>query len=234
MVGSISAHHPISYLPLPFSSLPIAPCIAAVQSMYARYKSVGHVCGEGGLFAHQRLGEGLFLYVPIDRCFSVMRVSSLAVCMVSQDAPSCEPIACIAVQGTTVYVACGSSIFEYQRTRVTHTHTPHTMPVLGMLLVGPVLLSFDDARLHVSDTASRERVRSIAPVEGGIRRIMHPAAYVNKVRHCPVHGLYFVSFYPDPHQTNGEQGAARSQVRRSAAMERTYGQIGACLHLSAR
>lgn len=121
--------------------------------------------------------------MPLEAYFTVTRASDLGLCLVSHALPLGQPpISCLAVSGTTTYVASGSKIYIYERVRIVECLQLHEEPILGLCRIGDILLSFDAHLICVIDAKRRELLHEIRSLSAAsIVSLLHPAAYVNKV-----------------------------------------------------
>ena len=131
--------------------------------------------------------------------FTVMRLSNLSTCLVSQPLPiaplpssdESHSITAIIPHSSDTFVSSGSSIFIYRRVKVVKAielgdrHHHHRSPILGMTLVGTVLIAFTSSSLFILLLKQHEILHEIslllAEKQATITCLMHPSIYVNKV-----------------------------------------------------
>jgi U3 small nucleolar RNA-associated protein 21 len=77
----------------------------------------------------------------------------------------------------------GQQIIVYDRTRIVRTYDDHTDRVVGFLLIGRILVSYDESNeLKVYDTKSRELIQEISLLEPSpVTCLVHPSTYINKI-----------------------------------------------------
>ena len=160
-----------------------------MAALYAPYKAIGMVT-DGNPFVVNRLGDETFLMTSIGSMFQVYRLDHLTLCLASQSvigrikaAPD-KPISCLQAVGTETFAAVGSAILVFDRTRIVRTYDLHAAPILGMLVVGKLLLSYDEAGVvNVIDTKQRSVVSKLESTRQGgahMSTAVHPATYLNK------------------------------------------------------
>lgn len=167
------------------------------MSLYAPYKAIGMVT-DGNPFIVNRLGEETFLMTSIGSMFQVYRLDHLTLCLVSQsilgksqrdegsNTQQQDRITCIQALGTETFAAVGSTILVFDRTRIVRTYNVHQqgVKILGLVLVGRLMLSFDDTNvviiIDVKERAMVSKIESTLQNSATISAISHPSTYLNK------------------------------------------------------
>ena len=150
-----------------------------MTSLYTPYKAIGYVT-DGNAFSVNRLGNETFLTTSIGKSFQVYKVDHLRVCLVSKLAN--DKISCIETSGHETYTSVGCDIIVYYRNDIVRTYKNHTCRILGLLIVGNILLSYDiDNNIVITDIKDREVVdRFQLMTKSPITIINHPDTYINK------------------------------------------------------
>jgi U3 small nucleolar RNA-associated protein 21 len=120
--------------------------------------------------------------IPLQHHFTVMRLSNLAVCLVSQAIPCKESITCLAPSGSDTFVAAGNKLYTFNRVRIISCTEVHDQPIIGLCLIGNFLISYDEQNLYVlnkRDLSELHHIKTLQPA--CITTITHPATYINKV-----------------------------------------------------
>lgn len=139
----------------PTQSWSLAFIRTTMSALYSNYKAVGYVT-DGNPFVVNTLGEETFITTSIGKSFQVYRTDRLAVCMVSKQVS--EKINCLQVIGHETFLAVSNTIRVFNRAREVKVYEIHRSPVIAMITIGKVLLSFDlDNKISVSDCISAER-----------------------------------------------------------------------------
>ena len=112
-----------------------------MASLYSSYKAIGYVT-DGNPFSVNRLGDDNFLTTSIGTSFQVYRTDRLAVCLVSQ--PCSGVIRSILAIGHETFCVVERDIVVYNRTKVVRVYSEHGFPVLGLIHIGKILISFDE------------------------------------------------------------------------------------------
>ena len=115
-----------------------------MASLYSSYKAIGYVT-DGNPFFLNRLGDDNFLTTSIGKSFQVYRTDRLVVCMVSQ--PCSGIIRSILGIGHETFCAVESEIIVYNRTKIVRVYREHAFPVLGLISIGKILISFDEGNV---------------------------------------------------------------------------------------
>jgi U3 small nucleolar RNA-associated protein 21 len=147
--------------------------------MYCPYKAIGYVT-DGNPFSINRLGNETFLTTSIGKSFQVYKLDHLRVCLVSKITN--DNITCIETSGHETYVAVKNDIIVYNRTDIVRTYKKHKSNILGLLIVGNILLSYDiDNYLVIIDINERSIIDNIHLIQNStITSIIHPDTYINK------------------------------------------------------
>jgi U3 small nucleolar RNA-associated protein 21 len=150
------------------------------KSLYVGYKAVGYVT-DGVPFVVQQLGDETFIVTSIGKSFQVYRIDKLTICLVSKAVR--ERIKSLQAVGHETFVASGNSIIVYSRNRVVNAYEISKSAVRGTLVIGKVLLAYDDDNvMTVIDTKQREKISSMTLLnKSNITCMVHPATYLNKV-----------------------------------------------------
>lgn len=109
--------------------------------LYAPFRSYGLICGDNQYIAH-KLGDELFLTIPIKNYFVVYRTDKLVVCLVSKPAPGI--ITSLAVHNHDTYVSVGSSVYKYRRAHLVGRMMDFNSDICQIQVVGDVLVGYDN------------------------------------------------------------------------------------------
>jgi U3 small nucleolar RNA-associated protein 21 len=122
----------------------------SAKPLYIPYKALGYVI-DGNPFVVNHLGSEIFLTVSIANAFQVYRVDRLTCCLVSS--PVAGRITCVQTIGHETFVAVANEVIVYDRTKVVRKYSDHTSDLIGLILIGHLLLSYDrDSIMKVTQT----------------------------------------------------------------------------------
>ena len=159
-------------------------------TLYTPYKSIGLVT-DGKPFVINDLGGETFITASTGDAFQVYRASKLSLCLVSRKVPCGRAITALQASGHDSFVAVDSLIYVYNRVENVRVYREHRVPILGMLLVGSLLLSYDgDNIVSLIDVKARELEGTFSlneekdekHIDSGrkVSACCHPMTYVNK------------------------------------------------------
>lgn len=149
------------------------------SQLFCPYKAIGYVT-DGNPFSINRLGNETFLTTSIGKSFQVYKLDHLRVSLVSKITN--DNITCIETSGHETYVAVKNDIIVYNRNDIVRTYKKHKSNILGLLIVGNILLSYDiDNYLVIIDINERSIIDNIHLIQNStITSIIHPDTYINK------------------------------------------------------
>lgn len=81
------------------------------------------------------------------------------------------------------FTGVGNDILVYNRNRMVRTYREHSAPVTGLLLIGPLLVSYDQNNaVKLIDVSKRSIIGGLDILQpASISCAMHPATYLNKI-----------------------------------------------------
>eukprot|EP01035_Chromulina_nebulosa_P017969 gene17969-23600_t len=150
------------------------------KGLFSPFKAIGYVT-DGKPFVVNAMNSENFIYTIIGKSFQIFRFDKLRVCLVSSPAPG--NISSLQVHDDLAYASVDNDIYIYKRKDIVNKINIHDSKILGLLLIGFVLISYDvNNHLKIYDLKNRDLLGDIILLQSStISSICHPATYINKV-----------------------------------------------------